>query len=66
MLCTNKNSKLDKDKIILELIQRVDELMRRIENLEKENVELKEQLKKYKHPKNSGNSSILIIKMYNK
>jgi len=58
LLCADKNSKLYKDKIILELIQRVDELMRRVDHLEKENVELKEQLKKYKHPKNSGNSSI--------
>ena len=58
MLCKIKHSKLDKDKIILELIQRLDELTHRIEHLEKENIVLKEQLKKYQHPKNSSNSSI--------
>lgn len=59
---------MDKDKIILELIQKVDLLTQRVKQLEvfeqenkklrKENTELKHRLSKYQHPKNSNNSSI--------
>jgi transposase len=59
---------LDKDKIILELIQKVDLLTQRVQQLEvfekenkklrKENTVLKQRLSKYEHPKNSDNSSI--------
>ncbi len=60
--------KLDKDKIIIELIAKVDSLMKRVQQLEHfevenkilraENSELKHRLSKYEHPKNSNNSSI--------
>ena len=49
---------MDKDLIILELIRRIDELSVRVAFLEKENAFLKEQLMKYKNPKNSRNSSV--------
>jgi len=59
---------LDKDKIILELLAKVDSLMKRVEQLEYfevenkklrvENTDLKHRLSKYEHPKNSSNSSI--------
>ena len=59
---------MDKDKIILELIQKVDLLTQRVQQLEvfekenkklrKENTVLKQRLSKYEHPKNSDNSSI--------
>jgi len=59
---------LDKDSIIQELIQKIDKLTLRVQQLErvekenrvlrKENQYLKERLSKYEHPKNSGNSSI--------
>ncbi len=58
MLCEYQKKKLDKDIIILELFRRVDELTHRVEQLEKENAELREQLRKYQHPKNSRNSSL--------
>jgi len=52
---------LDKDKIIFELIQKVEFLSKRVaqlEVLEKENKELRMRLSKYETPKNSNNSSI--------
>jgi transposase len=56
---------LDKDKIISELILKIEHLTLRLEQTErenrilrKENQELKERLSRYEHPKNSGNSSI--------
>jgi len=59
---------LDKDKIISELIQKVELLTQRVQQLEvfeqenkklrKENTLLKQRLSKYEHPKNSHNSSI--------
>ena len=59
---------MDKDKIILELIQKVDLLTQRVQQLEvfenenkklrKENTVLKQRLSKYEYPKNSSNSSI--------
>jgi len=49
---------LDKDKLILEILKKVDILTKRVQYLEKENSELKERLKKYEHPKTSGNSSV--------
>ena len=59
---------LDKDKIILELLAKVDLLMKRVQQLEYfevenkklriENANLKHRLSKYEHPKNSNNSSI--------
>jgi len=64
---------LDKDYTILELIQKVDLLTRRVQQLEvlekenkklrKENTALKHRLSKYEHPKNSNNSSIPHPKM---
>jgi len=60
--------KLDKGKIIIELIAKVDPLMKRVQQLEHfevenkilraENSELKYRLSIYEHPKNSNNSSI--------
>lgn len=59
---------MDKDKIILELITKVDLLTKRVKQLEyfevenkklrAENKDLKQRLSKYEHPKNSNNSSI--------
>jgi len=59
---------LDKDKIISELIRKVELLVKRVEQLEvfekenkklrKENTLLRKRLSKYEHPKNSTNSSI--------
>lgn len=52
---------IDKDKIISELIIRMERLERRIrelEGLEKENKILRERLSKYENPKNSHNSSL--------
>jgi len=59
---------LDKDKIILELIGKVDSLLKRVQQLEHfevenkklrlKNADLKHRLSKYEHPKNSNNSSI--------
>ncbi|MCK5776779.1 MAG: IS66 family transposase [Bacteroidales bacterium] len=59
---------MDKDKIILELIAKVDVLTKRVQQLEvfevenkvlrAENKDLKNRLTKYEHPKNSNNSSI--------
>ena len=59
---------MDKDKIILELIQKVELLTRRVQQLEvfekenqklrKENTFLKQRLSSHEHPKNSNNSSI--------
>ena len=59
---------MDKDKIILELIQKVELLTKRVQQLEifekenkklrKENATLKQRLSRYEHPKNSNNSSI--------
>ena len=64
----SKLHKLDKDKIIIELIAKVESLMNRVQQLEHfeiknkilrvENLELKHRLSKYEHPKNSNNSSI--------
>jgi transposase-like protein len=61
-------SRLDKDKIILELIQKVELLTQRVQQLEvfekenkklrKENTVLEQRLSKYEHPKNSNNSSV--------
>ena len=47
-----------KDKIISELIMRLERLERRVLELERENAELCERLLKYENPKNSRNSSI--------
>jgi len=59
---------LDKDKIILQLIQKVELLTQRVQQLEvfeqenkklrQENTVLKHRLSKYEHPKNSNNSSV--------
>lgn len=59
---------MDKDKIILELIAKVESLMKRVQQLEHfeeavkklriENADLKYRLSKYEHPKNSNNSSV--------
>ncbi|MCD4736202.1 MAG: IS66 family transposase zinc-finger binding domain-containing protein [Bacteroidales bacterium] len=59
---------MGKDKIIQELIQKIESLTLRVQQLEvfekenkilrKEKQELKERLSKYEHPKNSNNSSI--------
>ena len=52
---------MDKDKIIFELIQKVEFLTKRVaqlEVLEKENKELRRRLSKYETPKNSNNSSV--------
>lgn len=59
---------MDKDKIILELIAKVESLMKRVQQLEHfeeeikklriENADLKRRLSKYEHPKNSNNSSV--------
>ncbi len=59
---------MDKDQIILELIQKVELLTKRVQQLEvfekenqklrKENTVLKQRLSRYEHPKNSNNSSI--------
>lgn len=59
---------MDKDKIIIELIAKVDSLMKRVQQLEhfevenkilrEENSKLKYRLSKYEHPKNSNNSSV--------
>ena len=59
---------MDKDKIILELIAKVESLMKRVQQLEHfevenhklriENFDLKQCLSKYEHPKNSNNSSV--------
>ncbi len=47
----SNKKKLDKDKIILELLNKVDLLAKEIQQLNK-------RLEKYEHPKNSNNSSI--------
>ena len=50
-----------KDRVILELMAKVDMLMKRVQQLETfeiENKDLKNRLLKYEHPKNSNNSSI--------
>jgi transposase len=49
---------IEKDKIISELIIRLERLERRVFELEKENAELRGRLLKYENPKNSRNSSI--------
>lgn len=49
---------IDKDKIISELIIRLDRLEGRVLELEMENAHLRHMLSKYQNPKNSGNSSI--------
>ena len=56
---------MDKDKIISDLIKKVDLLTFRIEQIEQEytvlkaeNLKLKDRLSKYEHTKNSGNSSV--------
>ena len=56
---------MDKDKVISELIKKVEHLSCRLKQAEKEikqlrreNKDLKARLSKYEHPKNSGNSSI--------
>lgn len=56
---------MDKDIIIWELIKKVEQLTQRLEQTEKEiiqlrkeNHELKNRLSKYEHPKNSSNSSV--------
>ncbi len=59
---------MDKDKTILDLIEKVDSLLQRVQQLEHfekenkklrlENTDLKHRLSKYEHPKNSNNSSI--------
>jgi transposase len=63
-----KHKGLDKDNIIFVLMQKVELLTQRVEQLEvfekdnkqlrKENTELKNRLANYEHPKNSNNSSI--------
>src|SRR5680860_644185 len=68
VFCFIKNKQLDKDKIILELMIKVDSLMKRVQQLEYfeaenkklriENTGLKHRLFKYEHPKNSNNSSV--------
>lgn len=58
LFCKSNTNKLDKDRIILELIRKVDFLTLRIQIIEKEKQELKERLSKYEHPKTSENSSI--------
>ena len=49
---------IDKDKIISELIIRLERLEVRVLELERENAQLRERLSKYENPKNSRNSSI--------
>ncbi len=56
---------MDKDKIISDLIKKVDLLTLRIGQIEQEytvlkaeNLKIKDRLSKYGHPKNSGNSSV--------
>mgnify|MGYP000076199307 CR=1 FL=1 len=49
---------IDKDRIISELIARLERLEQRVLELEMENAELREHLTKYENPKNSRNSSI--------
>lgn len=52
---------IDKDKIILDLLIRLEKLERRIlelEGFEKQNEMLRARLSKYEHPKNSRNSSM--------
>ena len=49
---------IDKDKIISELIIRLDRLEGRVLELERENAHLRDRLSKYENPKNSSNSSI--------
>lgn len=52
---------MDKDKIIADLIKRLDALtlrVKQLEHFEKENIELRARLAKYENPKNSRNSSI--------
>lgn len=56
---------MDKDKIISDLIKKVDLLTLQIEQIEQEytvlkaeNLKIKDRLSKYEHPKNSNNSSV--------
>lgn len=49
---------MDKDKIIAELIIRLERLELRVLELERENAQLRARLSKYENPKNSRNSSI--------
>ncbi len=54
-------SLIEKDRIISELVGRLEMLEKRVRELqgiEKENAELRERLSKYEHPKNSRNSSL--------
>ena len=49
---------MDSSDNIKVLIKKIEDLTRRVEQLEKENAILKEKLAKYENPKNSNNSSI--------
>ncbi|QTY25994.1 DUF6444 domain-containing protein [Flavobacterium sp. CS20] len=49
---------MEKDKLIESLLQKVEELSKKLIALELENSQLKARLTKYETPKNSNNSSI--------
>jgi transposase len=49
---------LDQDKLIKELLQRIEKLESEVIELRKENSYLWSEIEKYKHPKNSNNSSV--------